>query len=110
MQFIGVSLLSFTVDLLGCLNWQKILRENDTASLKQHLHQLMRVDGEEIVKVDGRCCVQKTKYPTHSMYQCCVFCFFYEHRIVVPSLYALLSYNHFTHCPFSCANSQCAFL
>jgi len=76
MQFIGVSLLSFTVDLLGCLNWQKILRENDTASLKQHLHQLMRVDGEEIVKVDGRCCVQKTKYPTHSMYQCCVFVLF----------------------------------
>lgn len=41
-----------SVDLLGCLKWQKMLTENDTASLKKHLTQLMRVDGEEIVKVD----------------------------------------------------------
>lgn len=42
------------VDLLGCLNWQTILGDNDTASLKQHLYQLMRVDGLEIVKVPGK--------------------------------------------------------
>ena len=46
------SLYLQTVDLLGLLKWQKILSENDTTSLKKHLEHLMRVDGEEIVKVD----------------------------------------------------------
>ena len=38
-----------SVDLLGLLKWQEIL--NDTTSLKKHLENLMKVQGEEIVKV-----------------------------------------------------------
>lgn len=38
------------VDLLGLLKWQEVV--NDHTQLKKHLEHLMRVDGEEIVKVD----------------------------------------------------------
>jgi len=38
-----------TVDLLGLLRWQEVM--NDQTLLKKHLEQLMKVDGEEIVKV-----------------------------------------------------------
>ncbi|XP_041370196.1 dedicator of cytokinesis protein 1-like isoform X4 [Gigantopelta aegis] len=40
--------LTHNVDLLGLLKWREIL--NDTESLKLHLQQLMKTEGEEIVK------------------------------------------------------------
>ncbi|XP_060585551.1 dedicator of cytokinesis protein 1-like isoform X2 [Ruditapes philippinarum] len=40
--------LTHNVDLLGLLRWQEVV--NDQTQLKKHLEQLMRVDGEEIVK------------------------------------------------------------
>lgn len=39
----------FTVVLLGLLQWQDIM--TDTTKLRDHLEKLMKVDGEEIVKV-----------------------------------------------------------
>ncbi|XP_052251846.1 dedicator of cytokinesis protein 1-like isoform X3 [Dreissena polymorpha] len=48
--FVCSTKLTHNVDLLGCLSWQKLLEQNDTASLKLHLKGLMKVDGEEIVK------------------------------------------------------------
>ena len=44
-----LNFMSVSVDLLGLLKWQEIL--NDTTSLKKHLENLMKVQGEEIVKV-----------------------------------------------------------
>lgn len=39
------------VDLLGLLRWQEVM--NDQTLLKKHLEHLMKVDGEEIVKVNS---------------------------------------------------------
>ena len=69
-----------TVDLLGLLRWQEVV--NDQTQLKKHLEQLMRVDGEEIVKVfkfariikaSGPACVTKSVYVNHKPTLCLKF-------------------------------------
>ncbi|KAK3597762.1 hypothetical protein CHS0354_006119 [Potamilus streckersoni] len=46
--FVCSTKLTHNLDLLGLLKWQEIM--NDTTALKKHLENLMKVDGEEIVK------------------------------------------------------------
>ena len=57
-------MLYISVDLLGLLKWQEIL--NDTTSLKKHLENLMKVQGEEIVKVRQDLCA--LSFIWHSYY------------------------------------------